>query len=230
MTSQEIYAEVQKGKLVLLRVGDDYVSCAAANESEARFENSTISSDAVAADGEKYNVQLFKLYRVVGNKYSSSNFRIPVQAYIDAQVAYQKPYELIQSFTITEDGTKKVSLDGFELDKFALYLFAPTGDVEGGFNFYVYKGEETVFYRWVNNVFSKTLENNVSGFYGKNENGIAFIEYAAGSSVYKPIYTVPGYIEGITPFTKLSFALSGSSTVSFPTGTKIDLWGVRANG
>ena len=131
-------------------------------------------------------------------------------------------YELIQNFTLTET-TKTVELSGFELDKFVLYIYSPVYTSDSGCRVQVSKGEEQVFNQWVNNILRKD-KNNTVAFFGRNESGLAFIEYAAGVSDYKGLTTVPGYIEGITPFTKINFVMSAAD---FLAETKFELWGVR---
>ena len=138
------------------------------------------------------------------------------------EATQEKPYELIQSFTLTET-TKTVELSGFELDKFVLYIYSPIYTSDSGCRVQVYKGEEQVFNQWVNNILRKD-KNNTSAFFGRNESGLAFIEYAAMTSDYKYLTTVPGYIEGINPFTKINLIMSAAD---FLAETKFELWGVR---
>lgn len=133
-----------------------------------------------------------------------------------------KPYELIQSFTLTED-VKTLELNNFELDKFVLYITTPIYARDGGCRVNMYKGEKQVFTNWINGILDKD-EVNTTGFYGRNESGLAFIEYAVGNNIGKNPTTIPKYIEGINPFTKIEFVMSAEV---FPVDTNFELWGVR---
>ena len=134
-------------------------------------------------------------------------------------------YELIQSFTLTEE-TKTIELDGFELDKYVLFINSPKSDVEGGCSYRVYKGETQVYNGWVNYIISKA-DNSTSMLTGKNENGMAFIEAYTSNYSYKSPLVTPGYIEGINPFTKIRLIVNTTSAYSFQVGAKFELWGVR---
>lgn len=145
-----------------------------------------------------------------------------VPTYEELEEAVAGPqYELIQSFTLTE-AAKTVELSDFELDKIALYVNAPVYSTDGGCRLNIYKGEELVFTQWANTVLSKSGEKR-TGYFCRNENGLAFIEHTAVNSAGY-LYVNPGYIDGADPFTKIAFVMSAES---FPTGTKFELWGVR---
>lgn len=137
----------------------------------------------------------------------------------------EKQYELINSFTLTEE-TKTIELDGFELDKYVLYITSPKSDVEGGCSYRVYKGETQVYNAWVNLILSKA-DNGTSMLSGKNENGMGFIEAATSNYSYKTPVITPQYIEGINPFTKIRLIMNTTSAYNFQVGTKFELWGVR---
>lgn len=87
-TSQEIYALIQEGKVVYLHLwGNTYVICSACTESEAKFENSIVTT-ATGADGKTYNMQRFRLYFIKNDKYSSPQIiESPSKEYLDAAIS-----------------------------------------------------------------------------------------------------------------------------------------------
>ena len=88
-TSQEIYALIQAGKVVYLELwGNTYTLCTACTASEAKFENSYITS-AKAADGKSYQAQQFRVYLIKNGVFNNGQaVTVPGTAYIDAQIAH----------------------------------------------------------------------------------------------------------------------------------------------
>jgi hypothetical protein len=85
-TSKQIYALIQAGKTVYLQLwGNTYIICSACTESEAKFENSIVTT-VTGADEKSYSAQKFRLYFIKGDKYSSNSTDVPAQAYVDAQI------------------------------------------------------------------------------------------------------------------------------------------------
>lgn len=88
-TSQEIYALIQAGKVVYLELwGNTYTICSACTASEAKFENSYITS-VTGADGKQYQAQQFRVYLIKNNVFNNGQaVTVPGVAYVDAQLAY----------------------------------------------------------------------------------------------------------------------------------------------
>ena len=87
-TSQEIYALIQAGKVVYLQLwGNTYIICSACTESEAKFENSVVTT-VTGADGKSYNVQRFRLYFIKNDRYAAQQtIESPSIEYLDAAIA-----------------------------------------------------------------------------------------------------------------------------------------------
>lgn len=86
-TSQEIYDLIQAGKVVYLQLwGNTYTLCTACTASEAKFENSYVSS-ITGADGKSYSAQAFRLFIIKNGTYAATSTTIPSQTYVDAQIA-----------------------------------------------------------------------------------------------------------------------------------------------
>lgn len=87
-TSQEIYALIQAGKVVYLQLwGNTYTICTACTESEAKFENSYVST-ITGADGKSHSAQAFRLFIIKNGTYAGTSTTIPAQTYVDAMIQY----------------------------------------------------------------------------------------------------------------------------------------------
>lgn len=88
-TSQEIYALIQAGKVVYLELwGNTYTLCTACTASEAKFENSYITS-TTGADGKNYQAQQFRVYLIKNNVFNNGQaVAVPGTDYINAQIAH----------------------------------------------------------------------------------------------------------------------------------------------
>ena len=85
-TSQQIYALIQEGKAVYLQLwGNTFTICTGCTASEAKFENSYVSS-ITGADGKTYSAQAFRLFLIKNGTYAATSTTIPAQTYVDAQV------------------------------------------------------------------------------------------------------------------------------------------------
>lgn len=146
-----------------------------------------------------------------------------VPTYEELEEAVAGPqYELVRS--VTTSGELTISIEGIALDAFALFVEAPAGTEAKGGTVTIVKGNKTVWSPWVNNA---VITASASHFavYGKNEKGLAFLEYtdATGSTATQKKYVnrAPFFVEGNTPFTRVSFNCS-----ALPAGTKAELWGI----
>lgn len=230
-TNAEIYEAAQNGRGVYLFLwGNTYLKATYISTTAVWFEATYLSNETI--NDKTYDVVKYRLFIIDNNKYAQKNSynlpRVESLAEVEKRVnKLEKPYELIQSITTTED-TKAIEFNSVKLDKFALYADIPMSNNAGGVNLHVYKGAQRVYAAWIGSVMSTTKDTCISAV-GRNENGIAFVEHTAanspGESRNKAI--TPKYIEGINPFTKIGLVLGGSSTYSIPTGTKVELWGVK---
>jgi hypothetical protein len=142
-----------------------------------------------------------------------------------ADATQEKQYELMQTFTLTE-ATKTIELDGWELDKYVVFITSPKSDVDGGCSYQVFKGDKCVYSGWINQIISKA-DKGTSMLTGENKNGMAFIAAYTSNYSYKSPWITPKYIEGINPFTKIKLVVNTSSNYDFQVGAKIELWGVK---
>ena len=87
-TSQEIYALIQAGNVVYLQLwGNTYTLCTACTASEAKFENSYITS-VTGADGKNYQAQQFRVYLIKNSVFNNGQaVTVPGTDYINAQIA-----------------------------------------------------------------------------------------------------------------------------------------------
>ena len=87
-TSQEIYDLIQDGKVVYLHLwGNTFTVCTGCTASEAKFENSYVTS-VTGDDGKTYSAQAFRLLLIRNGSYAATSETVPTKAYIDAQIAY----------------------------------------------------------------------------------------------------------------------------------------------
>lgn len=86
-TAAEIYNFISQGKTVyLFAYGYLYIRCSSCSATEARFEDSYIST-ITAANGASYDAQRFRTFTIANNKKASLNgLYNPGQGYIDAQI------------------------------------------------------------------------------------------------------------------------------------------------
>lgn len=89
LTSEEIYNLIQEGNLVYLHLwGNTYISCCASTPSEAKFENSVVTT-TTAANGKSYNAQRFRLYFIKNDRYAAQQtIESPSIDYLNAQIQY----------------------------------------------------------------------------------------------------------------------------------------------
>jgi hypothetical protein len=227
-TNAQIYEAAKNGRdIFLLLWGNTYLKATLIASTYAYFEGSYYSSAEV--EGKNYYCVKYRLFSIQNDKVKENTCNL---TRLDDYVAlknkvekYEKPYELIQTFTLTEE-TKTIELDGFELDKYVVFITSPKSDVEGGCSYIVYKGDNRVYTGWVNQIISKS-DKGTSMLTGENKNGMAFIAAYTSNYSYKSPWITPGYVEGVNPFTKISLIVNTTSTYSFQVGAKIELWGVR---
>ena len=233
-TNAEIHAAAVSGREIYLQLwSNTYIKATYIAPSYTWFEGTYLSTEEV--DGKNYNVVKYRLFTIENDKYKQNSTNLAKLDYVTAlekKVAkLERPYELIQSFTTTED-TKFIDLTDLNLDAFYLYAEFPIASTGGGLNYRVYKNNSNtyVYSTWVSNAIH-TSQVNSFGVYGKNERGMLFVENtAAGTSTNgRNKLTVPGYIEGNTPITRINLIIGDSAAYSMPAGTKIELWGVSAD-
>lgn len=88
-TSQQIFSLIQAGKVVYLELwGNTYTLCTACTASEAKFENSYITS-TTGADGKSYQAQQFRVYLIKNGVFNNGQaVTVPGTDYINAQIAH----------------------------------------------------------------------------------------------------------------------------------------------
>lgn len=134
-------------------------------------------------------------------------------------------YEFIKSVTTTEV-QKNVIFADINLDAFVLFANIPAdSSLAGACGVIFNKGGTTVWQPYVSNAISASNATHFAA-YGRNENGLAFLEYTNATAVnttsQKYINRAPFYVEGTTPFTKVSISCANG----FPIGTKVELYGI----
>ena len=144
---------------------------------------------------------------------------------VDAMLA-EPQYEHIQTVTTTEV-QKNIIFDGLNLDEFALFAEIPADSTLAGTCSIVFnKDGKNVWQPYVSNAISASNVNHFAA-YGRNERGLAFLEYtnatSSTSTAQKYVNRAPFFVEGNTPFTKVSISAGNN----FPAGTKVELYGVQ---
>ena len=170
-TNAEIYEAAQNGRDIFLFLwGNTYLKATLIAPTYAYFEGSYYSSAEI--ESENYYCVKYRLFIIQDNKVKENTINLPrlndFVALKNKVAQYEKPYELIQSFTLTE-ATKTIELDGFELDKYVLFINSPKSDIDGGCSYQVYKESKCVYSGWVNQIISKA-DNGTSMLTGENKN------------------------------------------------------------
>lgn len=146
---------------------------------------------------------------------------VPTYEELDAALA-EPQYELVQS--VVTSGETTIFIEGIALDAFALFVEAPAGTEAKGGTVTIVKGGKNVWSPWVNNAVITAGPSHFA-VYGKNEKGLAVLEYTDATSSTatqkKYLNRAPFFVEGSTPFTRVSFNCS-----ALPAGTKAELWGI----
>ena len=141
---------------------------------------------------------------------------------VDEKIAGPQ-YELVQRVVTTKDETR-ISFE-FETDDFVLFVETPASTAASGGNVGIYKNTKQVWNLWMSNMVITAGPSHFA-VYCKNDKGLCFMEYVtpsnATASTNKTVGRAPFYVDGNTPFTKLTL----NNTSGFPIGTKAELWNI----
>ena len=134
-------------------------------------------------------------------------------------------YTHIKTITTTEV-QKNIIFADLNLDAFVLFVDIPAdGTLANSCAIIFNKDSKNVWQPYVTNAISASNATHFAA-YGRNEKGLAFLEYTnatlTSATTQKYINRAPFFVEGNTPFTKVSI----SATNGFPIGTKAELWGI----
>lgn len=143
-------------------------------------------------------------------------------------------YELIQSLEVTEP-VRKLEFTDLNLDELTIFMEAPKVETAIGHDVYVYNTEGTsVFYHWPSGgIYTDYPRNScwhmnrnkgyVEGFYS-----IQTIASASHTLAPKGSMMTHSFVDGSLPFDRIKMD-TYDNTKLFPVGTKIEIWGVRAD-
>ena len=134
-------------------------------------------------------------------------------------------YRLIKS-VLTTELQKEIAFENLSLDEFTLFVQIPASSELAGLCCVTFnKDGKNVWAPWLDNAVNANNKTHFSA-YGRNDRGIAVLEYTnatlASATKQKYINRAPFYVEGTTPFTKVSV----SHNTNLPIGTQVALWGI----
>lgn len=145
------------------------------------------------------------------------------------QAMAEPQYELIYSTELSETGIRALAASNFSLDKICIYMYLPQGSTTASGGLEVYSGSVLVGYAWLASLVVNTAPR-IAMAIGKNENGLSFFGNTAAINYASTGQATPFSVRNLktdaAPFTRISLYLG--SGAEFPVGTKMEIWGVKA--
>lgn len=199
--------------------------------------DTTLKVEGYVAEAKAVGTAVNSIHNRINNTHNIlsegiTNAEANANSYTDAEIAKamaEPQYELIYSTEVSETGIRALAASNFSLDKICIYMYLPQGSTTASGGLEVYSGSVLVGYAWLASLVVNTAPR-IAMAIGKNENGLSFFGNTAAINYASTGQATPFSVRNLktdaAPFTRISLYLG--SGAEFPVGTKIDIWGVKA--